>query len=89
MTLPLIHTLNICTPKERKWLINSVKNHNTDKKRVKEVIQFVKDNDGLEYTIDKMHEYQNKALAILNTYPDSEYKESLLTMIDYVVERKK
>lgn len=89
MTLPLIHTLNICTPKERKWLINSVKNHNTDKKRVKEVIQFVKDHDGLAYTNNKMHEYQNKALAILNTYPESEYKESLLTMIDYVVERKK
>ncbi|MDO3693934.1 polyprenyl synthetase family protein [Wenyingzhuangia sp. chi5] len=89
MTLPLIHTLNICSDKERKWLINSVKNHNTDKKRVKEVIQFVKDNDGLTYTTNKMHDYKNKALDILNTYPDTEYKESLLTMIDYVVERKK
>lgn len=89
MTLPLIHTLNICNEKERKWLINSVKNHNTNKKRVKEVIQFVKNSNGLKYTIDKMHEYQDKALNILNTYPDSEYKQSLLTMIDYVVERKK
>ncbi len=89
MTLPLIHTLNTCTTKERKWLINAVKNHNTDKKRVKEVIQFVKNNGGLEYTIVKMHEYKSLALAILNTYPDSEYKTSLHTMIDYVVERKK
>ncbi len=89
MTLPLIHTLNICTNKERKWLINSVKNHNTDKRRVKEIIQFVKDNKGLEYTTEKMHEYKNLALEILNTYPESEYKASLLTMIDYVVERKK
>ncbi|NJB82141.1 polyprenyl synthetase family protein [Wenyingzhuangia aestuarii] len=89
MTLPLIYTLNTCTDKERKWLINSVKNHNTDKKRVKEVIQFVKDNNGLEYTITKMHEYKNLALEILNTYPQSEYKDSLQTMIDYVVERKK
>ncbi|MEN8765227.1 MAG: polyprenyl synthetase family protein [Wenyingzhuangia sp.] len=89
MTLPLIHTLNNCDAKERKWIINSVKNHNKDKKRVKEVIQFVKDNGGLEYTTNKMHEYKNKALTILNSYPKSEYKESLLTMIDYVVERKK
>jgi len=89
MTLPLIHTLNTCTDKQRRWLINSVKNHNTNKVRVKEVIQFVKDNDGLEYTIQKMTDYKNKALEILNTYPDSEYKSSLLTMIDYVVERKK
>jgi len=88
MTLPLIYTLNNTSPKEKKWLINSVKNHNKNKKRVKEVIQFVKNNGGLEYTTEKMHDYKNKALAILNTYPDSAYKTSLLEMINYVVERK-
>ncbi|CAM1346236.1 polyprenyl synthetase family protein [Tenacibaculum crassostreae] len=88
MTLPLIHTLNTCSPKEKAWLINSVKKHNKDKKRVKEVIAFVKDNGGLEYTTTKMHDYKNKALAILDNYPDSDYKNSLLQMIDYVVERK-
>ena len=49
MTLPLIHVLNTCSKKDKDWLINSVKNHNRDKKRVKEVIAFVKDNGGLEY----------------------------------------
>ncbi|UMB62152.1 polyprenyl synthetase family protein [Lutibacter sp. A80] len=89
MTLPLIYTLNNCSTKEKKWLINSVKNHNKDKKRVKEVIAFVKENGGIEYTISKMKEYQTKALEILNTYPDSPYKESLLIMMNYVIERKK
>lgn len=88
MTLPLIYTLNNCSPKEKKWLINSVKKHNKNKKRVKEVIAFVKENGGLEYTTAKMHDYKNKALAILSNYPESEYKNSLLQMIDYVVERK-
>lgn len=88
MTLPLIHTLNTCSPKEKAWLINSVKKHNKNKKRVKEVIAFVKDNGGLEYTTAKMHDYKNKALAILDNYPDSDYKNSLLQMIDYVVNRK-
>jgi octaprenyl-diphosphate synthase len=87
MTLPLIHTLNTCSEKDKKWLINSVKKHNNDKKRVKEVITFVKENGGIEYTITKMEEYKYKALQILNTYPDSEYKNSLNTMINYVVER--
>ncbi|MCO7185221.1 polyprenyl synthetase family protein [Tenacibaculum sp. SSH1-16] len=88
MTLPLIYTLNTCSPKEKSWLINSVKKHNKNKKRVKEVIAFVKENGGLEYTTAKMHDYKNKALAILDNYPDSDYKNSLLQMIDYVVERK-
>lgn len=43
MTLPLIYTLNHCSKAERRWLLNSIKNHNKNKKRVKEVIAFVKD----------------------------------------------
>jgi octaprenyl-diphosphate synthase len=89
MTLPLIHTLNTCSEKDKKWLINSVKKYNTNKKRVKEVIAFVKNNGGLEYTTQKMQDYKEKALAILDAYPESDYKTSLLTMIDYVVDRKK
>lgn len=89
MTLPLIYTLNHCSKKERRWLINSVKNHNKDKARVKMVIEFVKDNGGIEYTYSKMKEYQEKALNILHTYPESPYKESLKTMVNYVIEREK
>jgi octaprenyl-diphosphate synthase len=88
MTLPLIHTLNTCSKSDKAWLINSVKKHNKDKKRVKEVIAFVKENGGIEYTITKMNDYKNKALAILKDFPESKYKKSLETMIDYVVERK-
>ena len=89
MTLPLIHVLNHCSPKEKRWLINSVKNHNRDKKRVNEVIAFVKDRGGLAYAETKMHHFKNEALGILETYPDSEYKDSLKLMVNYVVDRKK
>ena len=88
MTLPLIYTLNNCSKKEKNWIINSVKKYNKDKKRVKEIIAFVKANGGIEYTHQKMHEYKNKAIQILNEFPDSTYKSGLLTMIDYVVDRK-
>ena len=47
-----------------------------------------KEKGGIEYTTAKMKEYQSKALEILDTYPDSEYKDSLLTMVNYVIERK-
>ncbi len=89
MTLPLIYTLNHCEKRDQKWLINSVKNHNKDKKRVKEVIAFVKEKGGLEYAERKMHEFKQKALTLLDTYPESPYKESLRLMVNYVVERKK
>ena len=89
MTLPLIHTLNNCSKKEKKWVVNSIKNYNTDKVRVNELIHFVKEKGGLDYAVSKMKEYQKMALAILQQYPDSTYKESLELMVNYVIDRKK
>jgi len=89
MTLPLIYALNNCSKKEKSWVINSIKNHNKNKKRVKEVITFVKEKGGLDYAVSKMLQYRNEALELLDTYPDSEYKSALQLMVNYVVDRKK
>jgi octaprenyl-diphosphate synthase len=89
MTLPLIYALNNSTSEEKKWIINSVKNHNKDKKRVNEVIAFVKNNGGLDYAVMKMKEFQLEALQLLETYPASPFKESLELMVNYVIDRKK
>lgn len=89
MTLPLIHVLNKASEKDRKWLVNSIKRHNKNQKRVQQIIQYVKDNGGIEYTKKVMHEYSDKALKVLDEFPDSEYKDSLITMVTYVMERKK
>ena len=89
MTLPLIHVLNNCSKKEQDWLINSIRKYNTDKVRVKEVIAFVKEKGGLDYAVTKMKEFQIEALNILNSYPESSYKNSLILMVNYVIDRKK
>jgi len=88
MTLPLIYTLNNCSSKEKSWLINSIKNHNKDKKRVKEVITFVKQQGGLLYAEQKMLEFQQEALNLIEDFPESVYKDSLVLMVNYVIERK-
>ncbi len=89
MTLPLIHVLNKASKKDKKWLINSIKNHNKDTRRVKAVIAFVKENGGLDYAINKMRLFQKEALQILEGYPESDYKNSLELMVNYVIDRKK
>jgi octaprenyl-diphosphate synthase len=89
MTLPLIYVLNKASKKDKNWLINSIKNHNKDKQRVNEVIAFVKTHGGLDYAVTKMKMFQQDALSILNTYPNSEFKASLELMVNYVIERKK
>ena len=89
MTLPLIHVLNTVSKKEHDWLINSIKNHNRNPKRVKEVIKMVKERGGLEYAVSKMKEFQGQALQLLQKYPDSDHKRSLELMVNYVIDRKK
>lgn len=88
MTLPLIHVLNTCTAKEKSWIINSIKNHNKDKKRVKEVIDFVKSHQGLSYAEQIMEAFRAEALLLLQDFPESEYKSALELMVNYVIERK-
>ena len=89
MTLPLIYALNNSNSEKKRWLINSIKNHNKNKKRVKEVIAYVKEMGGLDYAVGKMMDFKDEALAILDNYPDSDYKASLTLMVNYVVDRKK
>ena len=89
MTLPLIHVLNNAPEDKKRWLINSIKNHNLDRKRVRAVINYVKDSGGLQYAVDKMFAYRDEAMALLMSYPPSEYRSSLETMVNYVIDRKK
>ncbi|UYW00670.1 polyprenyl synthetase family protein [Flavobacterium agricola] len=89
MTLPLIYTLNNCSEADKKWLINSVKNHNKNKKRVNQVIEFVKQNGGLTYAEKVMVDFQQQALTLLEVFPTSPYKDALVLMVNYVIERKK
>ena len=88
MTLPLIFTLKNCSENDRKYYFKTIKNYNNDKKRVKELIDFVKKSGGLEYAIGVMKDFQQKAKNILNDFPDSQAKISLNLMLDSVIERK-
>ena len=87
LTLPLIYTLNEVDNWKRKWIINSIKKHNTDKSRIKEIISLVKETGGLEYAIEKMNYFHKIALEDLNKLPDNEFKSSLTEMINYVIQR--
>jgi len=87
MTLPLIITLNNVSDADRRKIINTVKNHNTDNKKVKEVIEMVKNGDGINYAIKQMKLYQQKAYEILKTFPENIYKSSLHDLVEFTIER--
>jgi len=89
MTLPLIYTLNNVSKKEKNNIINIVKNHHDNDKKVAELIELVKENGGLNYAENVMIEYRDEALEILNQFDDNEARRSLELLLNYVVNRKK
>ena len=89
MTLPLIYTLRNCDRKQKKFIIQTVKNHNTNSERVSKVLEIVKKSGGINYTIEKMKTYQEEALHLLKTFDDNESRKSLELLVNFVIERKK
>lgn len=89
MTLPLIYTLRKASWSDRRRLINIVRRHNENRKKVNEVISFVKDNGGIEYATGVMNNYYSEAMEILNKFPESSYRQSLANLVEFTIARKK
>lgn len=88
LTLPIIYSLNNSSNSKKRWLINCIKNHNNDKKVIQEVILYVKETGGIDYTISKLKLFQKEALNDLYEFPDNQYKENLIELVNYVIERE-
>jgi octaprenyl-diphosphate synthase len=64
-----------------------VKNHNEDPLRVNELIEMVKLKGGIEYTQNKMEEYKQSAMKILDSLPESASRQSMKELVNYITER--
>ena len=89
MTLPLIYVLNNSTKEVRKELINIVKRHNENPKKVQRAVKLVIEHGGIEYAHKKMLEFKQKALDLLKDIPDSDAKTALVGLVEYTTNRKK
>jgi octaprenyl-diphosphate synthase len=89
MTLPLIFALNKSSWSEKRRIINIVKNESHKPAKVKEVIEFVKQSGGIEHATETMEMYIDEAMVILDSFPDSVYKQSLHDLVKFTIERSK
>jgi octaprenyl-diphosphate synthase len=87
--LPLIYALNKTSWLKKRQMINIVKSHNTNRKKVDELFAFVKEPGGIAYAEKVMLEYTQKAKDILLKLPENPARASLLQMVDYTITRKK
>lgn len=88
MTLPLIHVLDRQSSTKKRQILRTIKRDHKKEKKIAPIVQFVKDNGGLEYARKKMTEYRDAALKILDSYPESEAKEGLKNLVLFTTSRK-
>jgi len=89
MTLPLIYTLSNSNKEQKRLIINIIKNHNTEPKKVQQVIDLVRAGNGIIYATEKMQFYRDKALKALEAFPESEYKTSFIDLVKFTVDRER
>ncbi len=89
LTLPLISALSNAPATERTKIIRLINKSAGKKNTYITVIDFVHKYKGVEYAVNKMNEYKEKAITILNEFPNSKASESFEKLINYIVERHK
>jgi octaprenyl-diphosphate synthase len=87
MTLPLIYALAKASWMEKRRIISIVKNESGKPKKVKEVIDFVKKSGGIQYAEEAMNKYHRDALLLLDRFPESDYKRSLIQLVQFTIDR--
>ncbi|MEN9571521.1 MAG: hypothetical protein RL172_2752 [Bacteroidota bacterium] len=88
LTLPLIYTINHASSNIKRELIYIIKNENTNKQRVKYLVDIVEKSGGIKYAAEKMHHYRDEALKILYEFEESEVRNALEKLVRYTTDRK-
>jgi octaprenyl-diphosphate synthase len=89
LTLPLIYALSKASWLEKRRIINIVKNESEKTEKVKEVIAFVKASGGMDYARLAMDRFYNQSLEAFREFPESPYRNSLLQLVQFTIERSK
>lgn len=89
MTLPIIYTLKKCSKTDRRFIISTIKSHNTDAERIKQVLTLVHDHGGIKYAQAKLEECRDNAIQRLYEFPESETRTQLENYLSFVLERNK
>ena len=89
MTIPLIYALSNTDNGKAKRIRKIINKKNKTNSDIKEVVGFVNQSDGIAYATKRMNEFRDRALETINSYPDSDYKASIVDLINYTISRQK
>ena len=94
VTLPLIVSLQRATRAEAELIRTQVealgkKEPVTNPSEIEDIKSFVLRYQGVHYAYKKMEEYRRKAIEALDFFRESEFKQALLEILDYAIQRER
>lgn len=87
ITLPLIYVLNHMSPSERRSILRTIQRHHKKERKIAPIMHMVKERGGIVYARQKMGEYRDKALKILDSYPEGDTREALRELVFFTINR--
>ena len=89
LTLPALYVLNKTKDSVAQEIALKVKEGTATSDEITRLIEYVKENGGIEYAILPMNAYKQKAFDLLASLPDSDVCVALRAYLEYVVDREK
>ena len=90
LTLPVIYALNTTRDADMLALARKVKSGDVSREEIERLVEFTKQNGGIEYADKKMWEIHADSVHFLESeVTDPEVRRSLRGYLDYVIERTK
>ena len=89
ITLPMLYAITHHDDEENRRMRSLLDRDNLDSDEIEQLIAYAKENGGIEYAYRRMEELRNEAVEALSSFPESETKQALITLLDYTISRNK
>ncbi len=85
-TLPIIYAIDNSSAKEKELLQSAIKEG--DLTKLEEIQNIIRSTGAIEYATSRAIEYSDKAIASISHLPSSKYKEALISIANFSVNRE-
>jgi octaprenyl-diphosphate synthase len=87
LTLPIIHALSRSPVSTKRHIINLIKNADDNDQKIKEVLDFIQNQNGIVYARNEMYRLRDEAFALLHQFEESLYRQSMFDLISFTTDR--
>ena len=89
VTLPLIYALSKDNAAAQEEMVAMVKKNELSSEEIATLIEFAKNEGGIEYAYSTMERLRDEAFEILNGYPQEEAVEDFKSLFNFIIQRNK